>query len=249
MEVEICCGDIQSVMAAKEGGADRIELCSALSEGGVTPSAALVKAAIATGIPKVNVLIRPRPGDFLYTEQEISIMQKDIETACLEGAYGVVVGALTKTGDIDFHTTEKLIKTAKDINPRISLTFHRAFDLSRNPIESLEAIISLGCDWILTSGMAQSAYKGIENLSLIVREAKNRIGILAGGGVTPKNALDIINKTMVNAIHSSARSPHKSGMLFQRKDLSMGAQGNNEYCWQNTDPKIVDELIKTVSKY
>ena len=153
--LEVCCGDIQSIYAAKTGGAHRIELCSALSEGGVTPSAGLIREAVSSGIPAVHILIRPRGGDFLYSEDEIRLMETDIRCAVSSGVDGVVIGALTSDGDIDMTTCRRLIETAGDC----SVTFHRAFDLCRNPQKALEDIISLGCDRILTSGLARSAVK------------------------------------------------------------------------------------------
>ena len=247
MEVEICCGDFRSVIAAKKGGAKRIELCSALSEGGITPSISLIKAAVNTGMHKINVLIRPRTGDFLYSEDEISIMLKDVESAVKAGATGIVTGVLDNYGNVDYKNTLKLITAAKEINPETNITFHRAFDLSIDAFESLEKIISLECDCLLTSGMSSSAYDGKETLKNIVERAEKRICIMAGGGINPDNALEIVNFTHVDAIHASARSLIHSGMNFQREKLSMGLPENNEYEWLSTDLYIVKDLIKTVS--
>ena len=244
MEVEICCGDIQSVLAAKQGGATRIELCSALSDGGVTPSIGVIKAAIATGIPGINVLVRPRPGDFLYSDEEISIMIKDIESAVIAGATGIVIGALDKFGNIDFKTTHQLIIAAKEINPDINITFHRAFDLSNDALKSLDTVISLGCNCLLTSGMASSALAGKETLKQLVERAEKKIVIMAGGGINPDNAREIIDYANVDAIHASARSLIKSDMIFHREELSMGVPENDEYCRLSTDSRIVNNLIK-----
>ncbi|MDE5954044.1 MAG: hypothetical protein K2G72_05110, partial [Duncaniella sp.] len=136
--LEVCCGDIASVHAAIAGGARRIELCSALSEGGVTPSAGLIARAVGSGIQTVHVLIRPRGGDFLYDEDEISIMETDIRQAVSAGAHGVVIGALTTDGAIDTTACRRLIKAAEGR----SVTFHRAFDLCRDPYKALEDIIA-----------------------------------------------------------------------------------------------------------
>lgn len=244
MEVEICCGDIQSVLAAKQGGASRIELCSALSDGGVTPSIGVIKAAIATGIPRINVLVRPRPGDFLYSDEEISIMLKDIESAVIAGATGIVIGALDKFGNIDFKTTHQLIITAKELNPDIYITFHRAFDLSDDALNSLDTVISLGCNCLLTSGMASSALAGKDTLKQLVERAEKKIVIMAGGGINPDNVREIIDYTNVHAIHASARRLIKSDMIFHREELSMGIPGNDEYCRPSTDFRIVNNLIK-----
>ena len=210
MQLEICCGDLASVLAAKKGGAQRIELCSGLSEGGLTPSIGLIKAAVATGIPNINVLIRPRPGDFLYSTEELSLMEDDIKTAISAGATGIVIGVLTPDGDIDMNACERLIKAARDEarslgRESLNITFHRAFDVSRDADKSLNDIILLGCDCLLTSGMAPTAVKGLPALQRLSRVASGRISIMAGSGVNPANARDIINATEVDSIHSTAR--------------------------------------------
>ena len=248
MELEICCGDLQSVMAAKKGGTKRIELCSGLSEGGLTPSLGLIEGALSTGIPEVNVLIRPRQGDFLYSENEVVSMEKDIDTSCNAGVSGIVIGALKENGEIDLEICQRLIGRAKSINPEVNVTFHRAFDLSRDPFVSLEDVISLGCDTILTSGLAEKALTGKVMIRNLVKQAENRIKIMAGSGITPGNVEEIIKTTGVDAIHSSARSKIESGMKFIRKDVAMGSPENNEYKWQTTNPEIVKELIEIISK-
>lgn len=248
MFLEICCGDLESVAAAREGGATRIELCSGLAEGGLTPSAALIKAAVNSGIPEINILIRPRPGDFLYSEKEISLMCDDIENAVRYGATGVVIGALTEEGEIDVRSMEKLISAAKGLSPETGVTFHRAFDLSRDADASLNDIISLGCDTLLTSGMASSAPKGIPMLKRLVDKADNRITIMAGGGINTSNASDIIDATGVGAIHSTARKPFASRMKFRRPNVSMGIPGADEYSHLTTSPQIVSQLLNSLNR-
>ena len=218
----------------KKGGAQRIELCSGLSEGGLTPSIGLIKAAVATGIPNINVLIRPRPGDFLYSTEELSLMEDDIKTAISAGATGIVIGVLTPDGDIDMNACERLIKAARDEarslgRESLNITFHRAFDVSRDADKSLNDIILLGCDCLLTSGMAPTAVKGLPALQRLSRVASGRISIMAGSGVNPANARDIINATEVDSIHSTARKPIASRMLFRRPLVPMGAPGSDEY--------------------
>lgn len=242
--LEVCCGDIASVHAAIAGGARRIELCSALSEGGVTPSAGLIARAVGSGIQTVHVLIRPRGGDFLYDEDEISIMETDIRQAVSAGAHGVVIGALTTDGAIDTTACRRLIKAAEGR----SVTFHRAFDLCRDPYKALEDIIALGCDRILTSGLAPSALEGAETLRKLNRQADRRIIILAGGGVTPKNAREILSASGVTELHASAKSTVGSGMHFRRDAVSMGVPDRDEYSRQVTDAGIVAEIIKVISE-
>ena len=156
IKLEVCCGDMQSVLAAKEGGADRIELCQALEMDGLTPSAEMMAEAIGLGIP-VQVLIRPREGDFVYDEAEIETMLKEIRLAKRLGANGVVIGALKSDGSIDEETIRCLVSEATGM----SITFHRAFDVCSQPTEALEQIVSLGCHRLLTSGQAPSAEQGI----------------------------------------------------------------------------------------
>ena len=252
MQLEICCGDLASVLAAKKGGAQRIELCSGLSEGGLTPSIGLIKAAVATGIPNINVLIRPRPGDFLYSTEELSLMEDDIKTAISAGATGIVIGVLTPDGDIDMNACERLIKAARDEarslgRESLNITFHRAFDVSRDADKSLNDIILLGCDCLLTSGMAPTAVKGLPALQRLSRVASGRISIRAGSGVNPANARDIINATEVDSIHSTARKPIASRMLFRRPLVPMGAPGSDEYAPLSTSPDVVAALIAAIN--
>ncbi len=246
-ELEICCGDIGSVYAAAEGGARRIELCSGLSEGGLTPSVALIKEAVRAGIPLVNVLIRPRPGDFLYSAGEARVMEDDVAAAMEAGAGGVVIGALTPDGDIDMSLCSRLAERARTLSDRpVNITFHRAFDLARDAGGALDDIMSLGCDCLLTSGMAATAEAGIAALASLVTRSCGRIRIMAGGGVTPGNAARILTETGVGAIHATARSARASGMRFRREGVPMGAPGTDEYSLRVTDPAIVARLADIV---
>lgn len=250
-ELEICCGDIASVLAAKEGGARRIELCSGLSEGGLTPSSGLIKAAVDSGIENINVLIRPRPGDFLYSPTEITLMENDIVNAIRTGANGIVIGVLDENGEVDRDAMARLISAARNAAreygiDRLNITFHRAFDVSCDPERSLEDIISLGCDCILTSGASPSAVKGIVQIARIMAKANGRIKIMAGAGVNPSNAADIIAATGVDAIHSTARKPIPSKMKFRRPMVPMGVPGSDEYAPLSTSPDVVANLLKTI---
>lgn len=252
MELEICCGDIESVLAAKKGGAKRIELCSSLSEGGVTPSYALIEEASKTGFDKINVLIRPRGGDFLYSPKEIKIMSEDIRQAVKAGATGIVIGALTSDGEIDKKSMEILIDSvkqgSKEVGRDVSITFHRAFDMSRDPLKSLEDIISLGCDTLLTSGMSSTALSGTKVIKELVEQAGDRITILVGSGINPSNVLEIIEKTGVRAIHATAKEKKKSGMIFRRESLTMGSSDSDEYMTVETSEEIVRNLLNLINK-
>jgi copper homeostasis protein len=240
--LEVCAGDIESVIAAANGGADRVELCSALVEGGVTPSIGFIKQALKAEGIKVHVLIRPRGGDFLYSQEEADMMVDDV-IACREaGVHGVVIGALTPDGNIDIALCERLVKAAGNIN----VTFHRAFDLCANPIEALDQIIALGCNRLLTSGQAASAIAGVDMLAKLVEYANGRITILAGGGVSAENVADIITKSGTNEVHASARSTIGSKMTYRKDGVSMGAPDSDEYARKVTDANIVKNIIAAI---
>lgn len=200
IKLEVCCGDMQSVLAAKEGGADRIELCQALEVDGLTPSAEMMAEAIGLGIP-VQVLIRPREGDFVYDEAEIETMLKEIRLAKRLGANGVVIGALKSDGSIDEETIRCLVSEATGL----SITFHRAFDVCSQPTEALEQIVSLGCHRLLTSGQAPSAEQGIPLIKRLVEQSGGRLIIMPGAGVNQENARRILSETGAHEIHGSLR--------------------------------------------
>lgn len=210
-KLEVCCGDLQSVRAAIEGGAHRVELCEALELDGLTPSEAMMESAIGMGIP-VQVLIRVREGDFVYNKDEICKMRNDIQLARKLGAAGVVIGALMPDGSID----EEAIRCMMDEAEGLSVTFHRAFDVCSKPEEALEKIISLGCHRLLTSGQATTAEQGIPMLKKLVEQADGRIIIMPGAGVNPQNASRILEETGALEIHGSLRrNGHTSAELVR----------------------------------
>ncbi len=243
--LEICAGDIDSIKAAVKGGADRVELCSALDVGGITPSIGMIRQALEIGNIKVHVLIRPRNGDFLYTADEISCMAKDVEMARKLGAHGVVVGALAEDGEVDIEACKTILQNAGDMN----VTFHRAFDLCRNPYKAIDDIIELGCNRILTSGQSKSAEDGMEILAKLQSYAGNRLTILAGGGITPINAAKILSNTGIREIHASARQIQHSHMAFRKEGISMGAPGADEYARMITSPVIVRQIVESIKSY
>ena len=210
-KLEVCCGDLQSVRAAIEGGAHRVELCEALELDGLTPSEAMMESAIGMGIP-VQVLIRVREGDFVYSKDEICKMRNDIRLARKLGAAGVVIGALMPDGSIDEEATRCMMDEAEGL----SVTFHRAFDVCREPEEALEKIISIGCHRLLTSGQATTAEQGIPMLKKLVEQADGRIIIMPGAGVNPQNASRILEETGALEIHGSLRrNGHTSAELVR----------------------------------
>ncbi|MDE6383691.1 MAG: copper homeostasis protein CutC [Paramuribaculum sp.] len=200
--LEICCADIESVIAANRGGTDRIELCTALQLDGLTPSAGMIEQALAIGGMPVRVLIRPRPGDFVYSQAEVDVMLRDIRMCNRLGVEGVVIGVLTPDGAVDTDTCRRLIDAAG----KMSVTFHRAFDVCTDPLEALVQIIDLGCDTLLTSGQQPRALDGISLLRTLVERSEGRIDIMAGAGVNPSNAAEILQATGCPCIHGSARS-------------------------------------------
>lgn len=256
--LEVCTGSITSVLHAAEGGAGRVELCSGLDEGGLTPSIGLIQAAMQVEGPKKNVLIRPRGGDFLYTEVEQDIIVDDIFAARRAGADGVVVGALTADGDVDEDACRRFMDAAKgeyvdfaegDLDeayflPPVSVTFHRAFDLCRNPQKALETIIALGFDRVLTSGQAATAEAGIPLLRELVELAGDRIVIMPGCGVTPENTNRILTETGAAEIHTSARAAWPSLMKFRHSGVSMGKSGADEYATKETDVYTVRRIVE-----
>lgn len=236
--LEICAGDYASAVAALKGGAGRIELCSGLSEGGITPSLGLIEKAVALNGIKVHVLIRPRPGDFLYTTDECDLIIRDIRLAVDAGADGVVVGCLTPDGQVDADMLSSFVAAACGRN----VTFHRAFDVCKSPLQALRTIASCGCNRILTSGQATTAMQGIPMIKELVRISPAGVTIMAGCGVNPSNALTIMRETGVAELHASARTLHPSLMQYRHQGVSMGKPGSDEYSIQQTSEDVVRAL-------
>ncbi len=240
--LEICAGSVASVVAARNGGAARVELCAALEIGGITPSTGLIARARKIEGIDLNVIIRPRGGDFLYDEHETATMEKDIHTCKALGADGIVIGALTADGDIDTVTCRRLIAAADGM----SITFHRAFDMCREPQKALEDIIALGCHRVLTSGQAPTAEAGIQLITELVQQADGRIIIMPGCGVGSHNAAKIITATGCTEIHASARKSMPSGMRYRHSGVSMGSPAGDEYSRKETCEKEVLAIVKEI---
>lgn len=241
--LEVCAGSVQSAIAARDGGATRVELCAALEVGGVTPSAGLMREVRKVEGIAMHVLIRPRGGDFLYDESETDCMVEDIITARECGADGVVIGALTADGDIDTAVCRRLVEAAGDMN----ITFHRAFDMCRNPMQALEDIIALGCNRILTSGQAASALAGTELLKELVEAAGDRLKIMPGCGVNAQNAATILDACGAVEIHASARKSIGSGMRFRHSGVSMGNPDSDEFARKETDEQEVRAIVNSIA--
>lgn len=216
---EVCANSVESCLAAQAGGADRVELCAGIPEGGTTPSYGdIATARELLTHTRLHVIIRPRGGDFLYTPLEQRIMLKDIESARRLGADGVVFGCLTPEGDIDIALMNQLLEAAQGM----SVTFHRAFDVCRQPKQALETLIQLGCHRILTSGAQPTAEQGIPLLKELQAQADGRIILLAGCGVNENNIARIASETGIREFHFSAREQLTSGMQFRNEAVSMG---------------------------
>lgn len=241
--LEVCAGSLQSAIAAQQGGAERIEICSGLDMGGLTPSAGLIEAACSLEGIATHVLIRPREGDFLYSREEKDLMLRDIVKAHELGADGIVVGALTADGQIDTPFIKECVMAANGM----SVTFHRAFDFSDNPYSALEDIISTGANRLLTSGRASGAEQGMTMIRELVHRAAGRISIMPGGGITVSNAAYIVFQTGVTEIHASARKPVQSLMQYRREGISTGKNGNNEYLTYETDADLVRKIVRVIN--
>jgi copper homeostasis protein len=218
--IEACVDSPQSALAAQQGGAGRVELCADLFAGGCTPSAGSVLLARRLLSIPVNVIIRPRGGDFCYSEAEFEQMRLDIEFCKQAEVSGVVIGILTPEGVVDFDRTARLIELARPL----SVTFHRAFDVTRDPWEALDALISVGVDRILTSGQEPTVLEGLDLICDLVKAAGDRVIIMPGGGVSARNIRKIADATAAREIHAYAAEPKSSPMRYLNPRVYMGGE-------------------------
>jgi copper homeostasis protein len=237
VQVEICVGDVASAVAAQQGGADRIELCDNLHVGGTTPSAGTIAESCRRLAIPVHVLIRPRAGDFVYSEPEIAVMRHDIEVAKSLGAAGVVLGPLSSDATVDRELTAELIALARPL----SVTFHKAFDQICNPIGALGTLIALGVDRVLTSGGKPTALEGMETLAKLVDHAGAKIVIMAGGRLSLSDLETVIHQSRVSDVHlgSAASRTIESCMRLRPGDGS-------DTSWTQTDAKRVAAIVAIV---
>jgi copper homeostasis protein len=217
---EICVDSVGGVRAAKAAGADRVELCADLLEGGITPSRGMIRAARKVAGIKLHAIIRPRGGDFLFDDDEFAVMETDIETAKEEGADGVVIGLLNADGAIDVKRARRLMSRARPL----SVTFHRAFDMTPDPFAALETLIELGVDRVLTSGQEASVLEGLPLIAGLVARAGDRIIVMPGGGITARNADRIVAAAKPKEIHFAALALEAGGMQFRREHVFMGGE-------------------------
>jgi copper homeostasis protein len=233
--IEIATTDFTTTKSAAEGGADRIELCAALSDGGTTASYGTIKKCREAFNVQLFPIIRTRSGDFLYTDEEFEIMMNEV-TLCKDlGCDGIVIGLLNKNGEIDIKRASKLIELAYPLE----VTFHRAFDRCKDPFEALEQLIETGCQRILTSGQQPAAPQGIDLITQLVKAAGERIIIMPGSGVRKENIKELAEKTGAKEFHSSLRGKNKTKMEFIHPSFS---DSNESYI----NPAIDSEEVKAL---
>jgi len=240
--VEACVDAIDAALEAERGGASRIELCGELLQGGVTPSAGLIAAVWDKIDIPLFVLVRPRTGDFLYTDDELDVMRRDIEQAKSLGVDGVAIGALTADGDVDVERMRSLIELARPM----SITFHRAFDFTRDRDAALEALLALGVDRVLTSGGAATAAEGAHAIATLVRTVGDRITVMAGGSITPENVGELVAATGVNEVHVRGAGRVASAMRHRRDALSLSKAGAGEYERSATRAEEIRRVVEGV---
>ncbi len=238
--IEVCVDSAESSLTAQKAGAHRVELCDNLIEGGTTPSAAMIEVVRKNLHIDLNVIIRPRGGDFLYSKFEIEVMKRNIQIAKESGADGIVIGALTANGNIDMDLCKSFIELARPM----STTFHRAFDLCKDPYQSLENLIGLGFNRILTSGCKNKAAEGVHLISELIKKAKDRIIIMPGSGINISNFSILMKQSGATEFHLSARSKIQSGMHFKRQEVKMGSiPGYDEYSIKRSDLRKLKAII------
>lgn len=239
IETELCAFSLEACRAAARAGVTRVELCASPYEGGTTPSAALIRRARQIPHLQLSVMIRPRGGDFLYTDDEFDLMLDEVDFARECGADCVVAGMLTPDGRVDEERTARLVERCGSMQ----FTFHRAFDMTRDTAEALESLVCAGCYRVLTSGGRNTAMEGIDTIRALVAQSAGRIAIMAGSGVSPSNVRQLAG-TGVDAVHFSARCLVESGMTYRNPTVSMGGvPGIPEYASVGADETKIREIL------
>jgi copper homeostasis protein len=243
--LEACVDSTEAAAMAAAAGVDRVELCANLVEGGVTPSMGAMERAVVDVAAKVMVMIRPRGGDFVYGRRELAIMERDIALAQQAGAAGVVFGCLTPDGDVDRSVTRALMQEAGSL----SVTFHRAFDLCRDPRAALESLIDLGIDRVLTSGQKATAPEGLELIAELVAAAGERIVVMPGAGIDAANILRVAAATRAREFHVYTERSRPSAMRFRRDGVPMGrAYQPDDYAVLEPDADVIAAMARALKE-
>lgn len=241
--LEICVDNVESAIIAQNAGADRIELCNNLLEGGTTPGFGIISSVRSNIAIGLHVIIRPRGGDFLYNGLEYDIMQRDIEVCGEYGVDGVVLGMLLPDGTIDIDRTAKLSELARPM----SVTFHRAFDMCKDPFKGLEDVISSGANRLLTSGQRISADEGADMIKQLIIQAGKRIIIMPGAGINLSNIIRIASKTGAEEFHLTGRKIIDSEMIYRAQNISMGANPDiPEFSRKVADADMIRSIISNL---
>jgi copper homeostasis protein len=239
--LEVSAEGVDGLLVAQENGADRVELCASVLEGGITPSIGIVREALRRAQIPVFVIVRPRGGDFLYSDAEFAGMREDVITLKELGVPGIVTGCLTADGAVDAERTSELLRLARPM----SFTFHRAFDMTREPMQALEVLIGLGVDRLLTSGLRASAIEGLANLRQLGALANGRIIVMPCGGLRAANIGQVCRETGLWELHFAAHKAEPSGMIFRNPQVAMGATPQeHEYMKTVTDPATVRTTVE-----
>ena len=245
--VEICIESVDDARAA--AGADRLELCQALAVGGLTPSSGLQKdVRDAISIPLMT-MIRPRPGGFCYGGTEFGVMQRDIELAINLGTDGIVFGCLTHSGEVDVRRTAEIVRQVRAAARPLDIVFHRAFDFVPDPLTGLDQLIELGVTRVLTSGQKPTALEGAALIGELVVRSSGRIQLLAGSGVRPENAVELVRRSCCDQIHAALRKPVIDESIATRGiPLSRLGTGNSDSTYSATDPDLVRSLLAAIRR-
>lgn len=246
VDIEVCIDNLESLHLAIEGGATRIELCSSLALGGLTPSVGFMRYAAMHSCVPVHAMIRPRQGDFLYQEAELHLMEEDIRAAASAGVQGVVFGILNADGTLNIDANQRLIALAQSL--QLSVTFHRAIDQCCDPFAALDWLIEQGCQLVLTSGLASSAPEGQSMLAKMVQHVKGQITIMAGAGVNASNVQQLVSMTGVNAIHLSGKGQRDSQMCYVHAQSKMGTPELDDFIVPVTNPQAIANTIMALNK-
>ncbi|NLI89756.1 MAG: copper homeostasis protein CutC [Epulopiscium sp.] len=244
LHLEVCVDTVEGAIAAEQGGATRLELCSNLIIGGTTPSISLLKIVKENVKIPVHAIIRPRFGDFCYSDLEFEEIKDQVVAMKEAGADGVVIGIVKPEGLLDKVRMAELIELAKPMH----VALHRAFDVCKDPFETLETAIDLGIQTILTSGQKQTALGGADLLGALIEKANDKIDIMPGGGINSDTILEIMEKTGAKSYHMSGRAEIESPMIYRNPNVSMGLDILSEYSLFKTDSHEINKVKSIIEK-